>query len=120
MELVTDHQQALRIWEKYIQNLYDSENRSQDIAIEAQDELDEDDKGPTILKSEIAIKDMRRKKATGNDNIPVDLLKELGDNGLKIMTALVNKIGGDWPQDFLDVTMIALPKKNQAKKLLKY
>ena len=35
---------------------------------------------------------MRRKKATGDDNIPVDLLKELGDSGLKIMTALVNKI----------------------------
>ena len=34
------------------------------------------------------------------------------------MTALVNKIymSGDWPKDFLDVTMIALPKKNQAKK----
>ena len=30
----------------------------------------------------------RLKKATGDDNIPVDLLKELGDNGLKIMTAL--------------------------------
>ena len=60
---------------------------------------------------------MRRKKATGDDNIPVDFLKELGDNGLKIMTALVNKIymSGDWPKDFLDLTMIALPKKNQAK-----
>jgi hypothetical protein len=35
---------------------------------------------------------MRRKKPRGDNNIPVDLLKELGDNGLKIMTALVNKI----------------------------
>ena len=34
------------------------------------------------------------------------------------MTALVNKIymSGDWPKDFLDVSMIALPNKNQAKK----
>ena len=56
--------------------MYDSENRPKDIAIEAEDELDEDDKGPTILKSEIvkAIKDMRRKKATGDDNIPVDVV----------------------------------------------
>ena len=54
----------------YIQYLYDSENRPKDIAIEAEDELDEDDKEPTILKSEIvkSIKDMRRKKATGGDN----------------------------------------------------
>jgi hypothetical protein len=56
--------------------------------------------------------------AVGDDNITVDLLKQLGDSGLKIMTALVNKIymRGDWPKDVLDVTMIALPKKNQAKK----
>ena len=60
---------------------------------------------------------MQRKKATGDDNILVNLLKELEDSGLKILTALVNKIyiSGDWPKDFLDVTMIALPKKNQAK-----
>jgi Reverse transcriptase (RNA-dependent DNA polymerase). len=100
--------------------LYDLENRPQVIAIEAEDELDEDDNGPTILKSEVvkAIKDMRRKKATGDNNIPIDLLEELGDSGLKIMTALVNKIyiSGDWPKDFLDFTMITLSKKNQAKK----
>jgi hypothetical protein len=47
-----------------------------------------------------------------------DLLKKLGDRGLTIMTTLVNKIymRGDWSKDFLDVTMIALTKKNQAKK----
>ena len=60
---------------------------------------------------------MRKRKATGYDNILMDLLNELGDSGLKIMTALVNKIymSGDWPKDFLDVTMIALPKKPRAK-----
>ena len=61
-----------------------------------------------------AIKDLRRNKATGDDNIPVDLLKELGDSGLKIITALVKKIcmSGDWPNHFLDVTMIALSKES--------
>jgi hypothetical protein len=61
---------------------------------------------------------MLRKKATGYEKIPVDLHKELGDSEWKIMTALVNKIymSGDWPNYFLDVTMIALPKKNQTKK----
>ena len=52
------------------------------------------DKGHTTFKDEVVkrIKHMRRKKATGDDNISVDLLKELGDSRLKIMTALVNKI----------------------------
>ena len=56
-----------------------------DIAIEAEEEeLDENDIRPAILKSEVlkVIKDMRRKKAIRDDNIPVDLLKELGDSGL--------------------------------------
>ena len=37
-------------------------------------ELNEDDKGPTLLKSKVvkAFKDMQRKKATGDDNILVD------------------------------------------------
>jgi hypothetical protein len=41
--------------------------------------------------------------------LPVDLLKELGASGTR---SLVNKIymSGDWAKDFLDVTMIALPK----------
>ena len=56
---------------------------------------------------------MQRKKTTGDDNLPVDLLKKLGDRWMKIMTALINKIymSGDWPKDFLDIKMIALPKK---------
>ena len=107
-------------WEIYMIGLYDSENRPQDIAIEAEEELDEDDKGPTILKREVvkAIKDMRRKKATGDDNVPVNLLKDLGDSGLKIMTALVNKIymNEHWLKDFPDVTMITFPNKNHETK----
>ena len=61
---------------------------------------------------------MQRKKVTGDDNIPVHLRKEMGYNGLKIMTLLVNKIymSGDWSKDFPDVKMIALRKENQAKK----
>ena len=53
---------------------------------------------------------MRRKNIAGEDIVPVDLLKEMGDSGLKIMTSLVIKIdmSGDWPNKFLDVIMIAL------------
>ena len=51
--------------------MYNSENRPKEIAIEAEEELDEDDKVLTIPKSEVVrvIKDMRRKKVTGDDNI---------------------------------------------------
>ena len=72
------------------------------------------------MQSEVkkAIKEMRNKKATGDDDIPGDVLKLLGKDGLKIMKKLINTIyeTGEWPKDFTEVTMIALKKKPQATK----
>jgi len=74
--------------------------------------------GPYILQSEVekAIKGMRNKKATGDDDVPGDVFKLLGEGGLKIMKKLINTIyeTGEWPKDFTEVTIIAL-KKPQAK-----
>jgi len=79
-----------------------------------------DEKGPYILQSEVekAIKEMRNTKATRDDDIPGDVLKLLGEGGLKIMTKLINTIyeTGEWPKDFTEVTFIALKKKPQATK----
>jgi hypothetical protein len=72
------------------------------------------------LQSEVekAIKAMRNKKATGDDNVPGDVLKLFGEGGLKIMKKLINTIykTGEWHKDFTEVTMIALKKKPQATK----
>jgi len=61
---------------------------------------------------------MRNKKATGNDDVPGDVLKLFEEGGLKIMTKLINTIyeTGEWPKDFTEVTMIALRKKPQGTK----
>ena len=42
-------------------------------------------------------------------NLPGDVLKLLGEGGLKIMATLINTIyeTGEWPRDFTEVTMIA-------------
>ena len=65
-----------------------------------------------------AIKEMRNKKVTGDDNVPGDVVKLLGEGGLKIMMKLINTIyeTGEWLKDFIDVTMISLKKKLQATK----
>ena len=61
---------------------------------------------------------MRNKKATGDDDIPGDVLKLLGEGGLKVMKKLTSTIydTGEWPKDLMEVTMIALKKKTQATK----
>ena len=65
-----------------------------------------------------AIKKIRNRKATGDDDIPGDVLKLLENGGLKILTKLSNTIynTGEWPQDFTEVTMIALKMKTKATK----
>ena len=65
-----------------------------------------------------AIKEIRIKKATGDDDVPGDVFKLLGEGGLKIMTYLINTLyeTGEWLKDFTEVTMIALKKKPQATK----
>jgi hypothetical protein len=67
---------------------------------------------------EKAIKEMRDKKATGDDDVPGDVLKLLGEDGLKLMTQLINGIyvTGEWPRDFIEVTMITLKKKPKTTK----
>ena len=61
---------------------------------------------------------MRNKKATGDDDVPGDVLKLLGEGGLKILKKLISTIyeTGEWHKDFTEVTMIALKKKSQATK----
>ena len=66
---------------------------------------------------EKAIKEMRNRKATGDDYVPGDVLKLLGEGGLKIMKKLINTIyeSGEWPKDFTEVTSykIQRPTHNQ-------
>ena len=72
------------------------------------------------MQSEVekAIKKMSNKKATEDCDVPGDVLKLLGEGGLKIMKKLINNIYEtvEWPKDFIEVTVIALKKKSQATK----
>jgi hypothetical protein len=67
---------------------------------------------------EKAVKEMRDKKATGDDDIPGDVVQFLGEDGHRQMTQLINSIyvTGEWPRDFTEVTMIALKKKPKTTK----
>ena len=110
----------LKIWENYITELHDQPNRPVTLEVEPEEEVDADKKGSYILQSEVekAIKEMKNKKVTGDDDVPGDALKLFGEGGLKIMTKLINTIyeTGEWPKDFTEVTMITLKKKSQATK----
>ena len=89
---IVDKRQVLKIWENYVIELYDRPNRLETLEVEPEEEVDTDKKGPYILQSEVekAIKEMRNRKATGDDDdVPGDVIKLLGEGGLKILTNLL-------------------------------
>jgi len=73
---IVEQRQVLKIWENYITDLYDRPNRPETLEVELEEEVDTDEKGPHILQSEVekAFKEMRNRKATGDDDIPGDVL----------------------------------------------
>ena len=68
--------------------------------METQEEVDEDEKGSYILHGEVEVKEVKNKKATANDDVPGDVLRLLGENGLKIVSRLFSRIygRGEWPK----------------------
>ena len=62
---------------------------------------------------------MRYKRATGDDDVPGDVFRLLGEDGIDIMTQLISSIyeTGKWPKD-VKVTMTALKKKSKPQNAL--
>ena len=111
---IVDQTPVLKIWENYVTELYDQPNRPEILGVEPEEEADTDERGPHILQRAVekASKEIRNRKATGDDDVPADVLKLLG-SGLKLLTKLIitTHETGEWPSDFTEVTMIALKKK---------
>lgn len=76
------------------------------------------EEGPTILECEVekAIRFMSNNKAVGPDAIPIDVIKVLGEEGIKIITRLANKIysNADIPKDLTKSWFTVIPKKRNA------
>jgi hypothetical protein len=90
----------MKTLEYYISELCDRDNRPENLEV-VTEELDEDEEGSSLLHSKVekAIKEMKD-KASGHDDVPEVVLKFLGENGLKIITQLINNIyeTGEWPK----------------------
>ena len=79
---------------------------------------DPQDNGVDFLREEVlaAIHEMKNNKAEGIDNIPVEMMKELGDKAINELVKICNNIynTGEWPDDFLQSIFVPLKKKPNA------
>ena len=109
-----DNDQKKAIWEQYIGNLFADERP------QLEDNLEGDLSGPSITIEEItrAIKTSKDRRAVGPDQVPVEMLKLLDDDGIRILQSFFNRIynTGKFPTKWLTSLFIPLPKKNNATK----
>ena len=82
-----DQKQVLKFGENYIAEIYDRTNRPEALEVELEEEIDTDEKGPYILQGKVekAIKEVRNRKATGDEHVPGDVFKSLGEDAVKIL-----------------------------------
>src|SRR6218665_1320293 len=121
--LLQDPEQVKKRWKEYVEDLYQAKIRPMGLGQNTVDE-GEEETGPELVKEEIlaAIKGMKNNKAEGIDNIPVEVLKSLGEKALKKLIQLCQDIyrTGEWPEDFLQTILIPLKKKANAVRCEEY
>ncbi|GFO36321.1 endonuclease-reverse transcriptase [Plakobranchus ocellatus] len=107
-DIIIDKEKILERWAEYIRELFKDDRKDHNIK-------KNNFAGPPIMKEEVetAIKKMKHGKATGPDNISVELIEALEDFGIGKVTHLLNEIydTGQIPTDLSKSIFIPLPKK---------
>ena len=74
---------------------------------------------PDILECEVkwALGSITTNKASGGNEIPVELFQILKDDAMKVLHSICQQIGKtqQWPQDWRMSVFIPIPKKGNAK-----
>ena len=79
---------------------------------------------PDILECEVkwALESIRMNKASGGDEIPVELFKILKDDAVKVLHSVCQQIWKtqQWPQDWKRSVFTPIPKKGSVKECSNY
>ena len=86
--VITEPEEVRESWRLYIEALYDRDGKPamEDLNLEGKRDVEEDEEGHTLLKSEILsaiTREMKEGKAVGVDEIPAEMLKRLGEKALQ-------------------------------------
>ncbi|XP_072377773.1 uncharacterized protein [Diabrotica undecimpunctata] len=113
-----DNKEHCTEWENYIIELFKDDNRFyQEIT------FNRDTGSPIlILKVQKAIDQVKRRKGSGPDEIPAELLQLLDKESVAIITSFFNKIysRGKLPDNWLQSIFITIPKKRNARQCSDY
>ena len=121
--LLTENDAILQRWTDYCEGLYNYPLRP-DINILSDKTSNNQDKDPPILRDEVeaAIRQLKKGKSPGIDNIPAELIKNGGEETVQKLTELCQKIQDtkNWPKEWTQSLVIPLPKKGNLKQCQNY
>ena len=110
--ILRDGKDILERWAEYVQELY-HDDRDESMDTTATQET------CTVTEIEVksAVQKLAKNKAVGEDNIPAEFLQNIGENGIAVITKLMNNIyrTGKIPEDFTNNVFIPLPKVQGAQ-----
>ena len=108
--ILTDSINISDRWRQYIEELF-RDDRGEPPTIRSLE-------GPLIGKDEIrkAMKELKRGKAVGPDEISIEMILALHEQGVDVLQSIFNEVynSGNLPEDFLKSIFVALPKKPSA------
>ena len=97
-------------WRHYAENLYKRDDSMTTIY-----ETKECEEEATILEEEFrkALKALSNGKSPGSDGIPIELLKEVDEEAIKVLTAICQQIWMKrvWPKRWKESVYVPIPKK---------
>ena len=116
---LTEAEDIKKMWLQYTEELYKKDLHDPD---------NHDDvithQEPDILECEVkwALGSITTKKASGGDEIPVELFQTLKDDAVKVLHSICHHIWKtqQWPQDWKRSVFIPIPKKGNAKECSNY
>ena len=116
---LTEAEGIKKRWQEYTEELYKNDLHNADV----QDGVITYQK-PDILKCEVkwALGSITMNKASGGDEIPVELFQILKDDAVKVLHSICQQIWKtqQWPQDWKRSVFIPIPKKGNPKECLNY
>src|SRR4029077_7080220 len=112
-KLIMEKEDILKRWAEYVEELYEDKNRG---VTDMGDLVNEE---WTIGSDDIRkiINALPKEKACGIDNISAELLQNMGEEGLKIITKMINMIykSGYIPEDFRKSGFVTIPKVSKTQ-----
>ena len=115
---LTEAEDIKKRWQEYTEELYEKDLHDPDNHDGMITHLEQD-----ILECEVkwALESITTNKASGGDEIPVELFQILKDDAVKVLCSICQQIWKtqQWPQDCKKVRFHSNPKERQSQRMLK-